>query len=991
MYIQGLQYHASTIFSRILLVLMLQLINFQISAQQTASIRHFTIQDGLAINSVNDILFDHNGMLWAATSDGLQRYDGYQFKTYKNIYGNLSSLPISHCMALWEDEQSTLWISHGNIISFKKPNQSNFVAIKFPKTVLISSFFYESKTHLWSYNKQYVVLIDKTQPSKSIAYPIKFANKDTTLLRIIFEEGFFKHSIFKQIVKDYPQGKELLKGSSTFPSALLHDESALLQLPPLLSNDSIHATKSVLTVTASAQYDSTTLLVLILNKGLYLYHTTTQYLEKHPLSDLVEANINYQLVRNITIDAFKNVWLSQSGKGGIICFKEDRNPFRTFLKAEENEIIYGMGWNNAHQLFVASFAKHIKMYNDLGQQQHDFTASLKQYASQKINPVNIRALCKLSKDDMLWISTNGKVYCYHSPTQLIKEVSNLMPVAGAIDTDNFDLFIQPINDSQVVFNRAHTLVICTTNGSRHTFKIYLSISPQLRITSFIPLNSTEWLIGTTTGLYKWNKDGLIQVSTVPSVHVKHITVDKKQQFWIATVEGICILKNEILIKKFTEQNGLPNNFIYGILFDDHQNAWCTSNKGLIKIDTAFQLKSYNKSNGLLNDEFNTNGFLKHADGRFFLAGLNGIDVFHPNYFREDSTQSNIRLSEVKVNYLSYPFQVNTQQDIELQLSHDQNNLSFSFAVTDFFDAASNQYSYWLKGFQKEWSMPSTTNEVNYILPPGDYELWVKGANHLGNWTTTLLKVKIVIVPAWYQTNGFKILIILAMVGLLALLFYNIYRRRLNARIQQLKLVQQLQDEKERLSRDLHDNLGSQMALLINDVNQLETTVKKQMPFLHNIHQVKETSKQLIQTLRESIWILNKEQVLAQDFFDKLTEYASRQMQSNTTMQLQTRNELIENTVLSSIEALQLFRVCQEAINNAIKYSKSEWLLLVVNTQQYRFQLQIADGGIGFSKQAMQQEGHYGIGNIQQRLQSIRAECNIESTPDKGTSITIQLK
>lgn len=98
-------------------------------------------------------------------------------------------------------------------------------------------------------------------------------------------------------------------------------------------------------------------------------------------------------------------------------------------------------------------------------------------------------------------------------------------------------------------------------------------------------------------------------------------------------------------------------------------------------------------------------------------------------------------------------------------------------------------------------------------------------------------------------------------GRLCVLFY-LSKKKHKAKIQ---MQLQMQEEKERLSRDLHDNLGSQMALLSNNVESLDINYRKQTGIDENIDRVKGTAKQLLQTLRETIWILNKEQVTAEDF------------------------------------------------------------------------------------------------------------------------------
>jgi signal transduction histidine kinase len=219
-------------------------------------------------------------------------------------------------------------------------------------------------------------------------------------------------------------------------------------------------------------------------------------------------------------------------------------------------------------------------------------------------------------------------------------------------------------------------------------------------------------------------------------------------------------------------------------------------------------------------------------------------------------------------------------------------------------------------------------------------------------------------------------------------FYFLYQKR-NVK-QKIQMQLQVQEEKERLSRDLHDNLGSQMALLSNNIENLDSNFKKQQPLDENIEKVKGTSKQLLQTLRETIWILNKEQVTAQEFFDKLVDYTHRYLQFYPGMQLQVKEDFSFQKTLNSNEALQLFRICQEAVSNACKYSGSTSLLLQGNSQQTFFEIIIQDFGKGFIVNHINEEGHYGLKNMQQRATAINAILVINATTDKGVTVTIKI-
>lgn len=953
------------------------------------SVAFITTKQGLSINSVNDILFDREGFLWAATSDGLQRYDGYGFKTFKKKISDNGSLGENTCRHLFEDANENIWIGHNAVVSVKCKSDGRFVTIKTNNYYSALKPFAEDSAYVWVAGAEHFFIVNKKTfrlehdftfaknifPDSLIAFIAGSAVRHSGILNDYYhsnEAAFKKYHINEevpgQILKNGYALSNFLSGSSISPFSLKG------------KNYSINA---------SAKLSPFEYLFLFANEGAMIYNTKTQSLQKHPLYDLIERNVDYSLVTGMLLDEGKNIWFSQSGKGGIVCIKNVQHPFHTFIKSSKDVLIYGLQNDPENNIYVTAFRKFITAYDEKGQPIKIFNST-----AFRTNPGNnisftIRALQMVSETEMLLLSTNGQVLLLNIKTSLVQNITHRIPVSKTLLTDIFDLQIFQQDNRAVMFNYYNRLIKLTLKNNKPVLEEVCQISTGTNITAFYPLERDTWLLGTTKGLYTVTNAGVAPVKEVSGVHVKYITKDTPGRFWVATEAGLFIIKDGKLIKTLTEQNGLSNAFVYGILFDKKNYAWCSSNKGLMRIDTAFNVKAFTQSNGLLNDEFNTNGFLKHPNGNFYFAGLDGIDYFNPDEFQEDTTVSALRLADVKVNYANYEFTQKEDGSISLKAPFDKNNLSFSFSVMDFYNPTVNQFSYYITGYQSDWSLPSNKNEVNYILPPGEYTLLVKGANHNGVWNKKPLVIKISIVPAWYQTGVFRWGLVFAGFLLIAAALYYLSRRKYHKNLAALKMQQQVQEEKERLSRDLHDNLGSQMALLSNNIENLDIHYKKQEGLDENIEKVKGTSRQLLQTLRETIWILNKEQVTAQEFFDKLVDYTHRYLQSFKGIQLKVNEKFSGNKMLHSNEALQLFRICQEVISNACKYSGSDSIVLNGSTTQNIFEISIEDHGKGFDINKIQEEGHYGLKNIQKRARAIHAELVIDTANGKGVLVSIK--
>jgi signal transduction histidine kinase len=949
-----------------------------------------TTKQGLSINSVNDIMFDREGFLWAATSDGLQRYDGYGFKTFKKIPSDPVSLGENTCRHLFEDAGGNIWVGHNAVVSVKRKNDGRFVIIKFNNFYNALKPFAEDSSFVWIAGADHFFLVNKR--TLTVEHDFTFVNNifPDSLTAFIARSPVRFGGIFNYFIKANEAAFKKYHITEEDPGIINKNGYSLIHFLSGTTISPFNLKGKNYSIAASARLSTFEFLFLLMNQGAYIYNVKTGNLQKHRLSDLIEKYIDYSLITGMVIDSGKNIWFSQSGKGGIVCIKNVQHPFRTFIKSDKDVLIYGLQNDFQNNVYVAAYRKFINAYDEKGSIIKTFgSPALETKPGSKL-PFTIRALKMINEKEMLLLSTNGLVFLLNTKTSSVQNLTNSIPKSKILITDIFDLQIFQQDTNTFIFNYFNQLIKLSYKNNKPLLEAACKISGGAIITAFYPLGANNWLLGTANGLYNISSAGLVPLKDVWGVHVKSISKDMLNRFWIATEAGIFIIRNGKLIKALTEQNGLSSSFIYGILFDKKNHAWCSSNKGLMRIDTSFNVKAFNQSSGLLNDEFNTNGFLKHPNGNFYFAGLYGIDYFNPDEFQEDTTSSAIRLADLKVNYTNYSFSINPEGSISFSAPFDKNNLSLSFSVMDFYNPSVNQFSYYLKGYQSDWSLPATKNEVNYILPPGEYTLLVKGANHNGVWTIKPLLIKISIVPAWYQTDLFKWGIVFLGILIIGAGLYYLNKVKYRKKLTVLKMQQQIQEEKERLSRDLHDNLGSQMALLSNNIESLDINFKRQLGVQANIEKVKASSRQLLQTLRETIWILNKEQVTAQEFFDKLVDYTHRYLQSFREIQLNVREDFLGKKMLNSNEALQLFRICQEAIANSCKYAGTENIILHGIEEQNSFQLTIEDSGKGFDVNNVPDEGHYGLKNMQKRAQSINAGFEINAIKDKGVSISIKI-
>lgn len=198
----------------------------------------------------------------------------------------------------------------------------------------------------------------------------------------------------------------------------------------------------------------------------------------------------------------------------------------------------------------------------------------------------------------------------------------------------------------------------------------------------------------------------------------------------------------------------------------------------------------------------------------------------------------------------------------------------------------------------------------------------------------------------------------------------------------------LQHERERISRDLHDNVGAQLSYIISNIDHIVETQNKDE---NRLDDVANTAKSAILNLRETIWAINNEQLTVEDFYDRFKLYAANQVKNRPNVRLVFTENIVDNPVLNPNQALNLYRICQEALNNALKYAHADTLDIFIQANETtHFKFSLKDDGIGFDF-SKNTEGGYGLKNMKARAQQMGANFSLQSERGKGTTIEISMR
>ncbi len=283
-------------------------------------------------------------------------------------------------------------------------------------------------------------------------------------------------------------------------------------------------------------------------------------------------------------------------------------------------------------------------------------------------------------------------------------------------------------------------------------------------------------------------------STEDNKHLSHNCVlcifeDSKKQLWIGTVGGLNrynFLDNTFV--HYTEEDGLPNDMIYGILEDDDGKLWLSTNRGLSRFDPeSDHFKNYDVRDGLQSNEFNSGAYHKSRNGEMFFGGINGITAFFPKEIRGHSYVPPVVLTDflvfnqsVRIGDQRYgcPYLTRSLHETDrITLSYRDQVFSFKFTALDFTTPEKNRYAYRLDGFEEDWNYVGNQRLATYTnLSPGDYVFKVKASNPDDVWNAEGRSIHIKVLPPLWQTWWFRVLFLTFML----LSVFIIYRIRVHS-------------------------------------------------------------------------------------------------------------------------------------------------------------------------------------------------------------------
>lgn len=936
------------------------------------SFTNFTTSEGLIDNDVRSILQDRKGNIWFGTlKKGLSMYDGYSFTNYTEKNG----LNNNAVVGLTEDDNGNIWIATygGGVSKFNGQYFENFSHKQGLVDDSVNCILKDKSGNLWLGTCEGISKYDGSS----------FTN-------YIFPETRYNNTI--SMLQD-KNGKLWL---GTYGGGLLClEKNAFYRYSTaegLTDNDVFSLLQSrdghiwIGTHNGLSEFDGTSF---------------KNFKEEDGLSN---SNI-YSLMQ----DAPGNIWIGTGG-GGLLKYIPNSFNHLTASEGLPKNFIFSLYNDYTGNLWFGSWRGGVTKYDGY---------TLKTFSDSDGLPANdIRSITQDKKGNF-WFATYKGVAKYNG-----KFFIWLTEKDGLVNDDVNDIFID--KDGNLWFGTEKG--VSKYDGSK--FVNFLYGDKKVIAVNLICQSSDGYiLICTSNGLYRYENKNFYMLSKMTDTPVNTVIEDSTGNLWIGASNGLFSYDKKHLVS-LTENSGLVNNDVIGILQDHLGNTWFSTRFGLSKLtphknillrkrvqegkqleeDVFF--KNYRYEDGYLGIGGSKQAILETKNNTVWSATNKGVTFFNPSKEIADTNPIHTVITSVKISgqMINWNSLVQNKDSIvqlkdgtrlmkyqfdsisrwshlpgNLCLGHYNNNISFDFEGTTTNQPEDIKYRYQLEGFDKYANALTNQSTVSYgNLPPGHYTFKVSALNSDGVWGTEA-SFPFAIRTAWWKTGWFIFFLSVVFLVLLFFVIRFIYGYQL--RKQKLFLEKQMavQYERQRISSDLHDEIGSTLSS-INIYSNLAKSEKEKEAYLDAIAA---NVNEVVSKLDDLVWKINPKYDTLGSVIQRLMFYIEPLAAAKNILLDVRDSEPLRSQKLDAETKHQLFLVLKELLNNSVKHSGCKILKIEFTVYKSLLQVMLTDDGKGFEEPQVPSHRN-GMNIIRQRVYKMHWQLTIKTATGEGCKTTILL-
>lgn len=808
------------IFKKYLILLIFILVTSYIfgESNEKPGISFYTIKDGLSGNSITDIYQDSKGYIWVGTNDGLNRYNGYEFKKFRNNKNIKRSISGNFIRCISEDSDGNIWVGTLNnglnmwnrkAGAFQRYN-SYVNRGKYIPENNIYGIGQESDSMIWFKTDNYLVSLNiRSMNIESFDIPASnlfssnkikssFHFRDSKHIWIGSTDGLIQFNKVEESFIDVDNSSvtgDVIDLSSINFFHELHDGSFLLATKTGLYHMKIDRNERLISYKIDTPIGPRSAINTILqrrngevwvgtNSGLYSLSYDGKE-KRYSCNLTLNKNLTNQICNGLEItsvieDASGLLWVGTVSNGLVkVDFK--KRKFKSLC--EQNISIAKLGnydirsihSNNNDMLWLGSGGKGVTSINLLTGETNSFAVNK---SLHEVNKDVVLSICQDSYSN-LWLGSEVGLSIY---SQIHNSINEFVSTSD-------DRVLSLLEDNQVndILEDSNGAIWFATQFGLYKYEgeqIYNYFSDKtgqsnLYSDEIIDLyedsNQTLW-IGTSEGINFIDINGTDDMSRFERLsynntdgdelgnpYVLSIIEDRYNNIWFGTRAGLVKYnKLDYTFVSFFEQDGLANDFIKGIELDKNNNIWLSTNRGISRIDLNGEILNFDTSEGLPGYIFNRGAIVSANNGNIYFGGVKGLSYLEPDSISFNIHEPIVRIGSVNVYHKGRVAERYHNVEDEISIKYRRGSiLSVKMSVLEFTDPTKNRFQVLLEGFDEDWRPITDKREVNISnIPAGKYTLLVRGSNNDLVWSKEPTKLNITVIsPIWLSSYAYAFYLI----------------------------------------------------------------------------------------------------------------------------------------------------------------------------------------------------------------------------------------
>lgn len=1016
---------------------------------------HVSLEDGLSQSQIRCILQDSRGYMWFGAQHGLNRYDGYEMEHYYrnpfdstslssddisvlyedsqqriwvgtrlglNLYDPIEdhfirydSIFVSHQLAgqqitaIAEDRWQTIWVGTLNGLWRFIPNGKSFDPIRY-ETDSVAAFALNSnqvgnlvadqKGNIWFGTNQGLTRVMVENPAQLPQnQKIKFLHADNS-----------DDPVLQQI--NFPVFRLFVDQNNRIWLSARHE---LFRLNP--------AKNEVLELTGQLDHQSTMILAMLvdrfgelwlgtLGEGIFRYRIQDSTLQ---LTNRIRENafVKNGLKSNYILHLYESkkpdadiVWIG-TRDAGVQLFSRSKNSFEQWdqILAQENKAtatsVFSICTDSYGDLWVGTYEGLFRIDRQ--------TKQYKKYLMQPGYPAKNEhhAILEDSRQE-LWIGSNEGLYKYDRKRDRFNLVPlptfrGMQPAIAALYEDR--------EQNLWIGTPPYLLKMNSQTGEQDMYSKALPEHDENSLTAVNNIQEDQdgnlWF-GTNDGLVLHNPiaDEFIRFQNNPNDPtslIDNLILDvyctPEGQLWICSPRGLSKLlweKGRAKFHHYTEQDGLPNSFVYSALPDDQGRLWLSTNGGLSCFDPATKtFRNYDAQDGFAGREFNSGAFHRSQNGELFFGGLGVLVSFRPDQMVENEHLPRLAITSFRKMKDVLSLDSLLAKNETVRLNYKERIFSFQLSALDFTNPAKNEYAYHLKGSQDHWVDMGTNRYLSFAqLAPGEYTLEIKASNNQGRWNERdLLSIPIVITPPFWRTWWFYSLTFL----FIGVLTFSAYRYRVQMKVERAVELERVKlEENERVrklaAQDLHDEFGNTLTRisLLTELIKAKSNGNGNGEVKNLLTKISDNANRMYQGTKDFIWAINPEHDSFYEVAVRLKDFGDDAFdKTGINFRVGGIEDKMKSVMLPMGASRHLVMLFKEAMSNTLKHAAASEVCLTFQINGENAEISWQDNGVGFDLEHAR--GGNGLQNMRSRAKRIDADLQLASEANNGTKVTVAMQ